>query len=503
MKAKKKIILGATMSLLAGIVFCASTGNVKSLAENPVKSANSTVSTQNLFEYDNEIDSSYVTSATSTDSCLTYNFSIKFKSNVKTTTHSYMLGFYGEGDEYLPLTVKYDVTTSSGKVSRESYFDRPTTVTNYYGFGSNLGSTDRTLRITLNVRSTEQIDKDSVKLSNIFLAEKLSENSSWTPNLNTNFYLGIKAPANYTGDAIPDPVDSSKMFKVEFEKYGTFAGQTSLIYNIEVDALSHYKTAKASYYSRLSSKLSNGDKEVSSPTLFIRYQLYALSNTSFVITFDDGTVRTYSANNVKPNINLSAGKNTVNFLLGDLKPNHIKSIDIKNLTFYIDIATIDYLKTQPGTAISYAFGNIEVDLTDSKTSNINTYLIISTVIFVVVFAGAAIGLYFYRRNKYKNDEFNRMNTKRYIKSSVTAFIGTGSIYYLILFIFHRSNSLSNTTIVSNPCDVPIVIFGILSIIMIGYYARFFLITYKDHKTKKQIEKLKLNSVDDKQDDGTN
>ena len=57
MKAKKKIILGATMSLLAGIVFCASTGNVKSLAENPVKSANSTASTQNLFEYDNEIDS--------------------------------------------------------------------------------------------------------------------------------------------------------------------------------------------------------------------------------------------------------------------------------------------------------------------------------------------------------------------------------------------------------------------------------------------------------------
>ena len=169
MKAKKKIILGATMSLLAGIVFCTSTGNVKSLAENPVKSANSTVSTQNLFEYDNEIDSSYVTSATSTDSCLTYKFSIKFKSDVKTTTHSYMLGFYGEGDEYLPLTVKYDVTTSSGKVSRESYFDRPTTVTNYYGFGSNLGSTDRTLRITLNVRSTEQIDKDSVKLSNICL----------------------------------------------------------------------------------------------------------------------------------------------------------------------------------------------------------------------------------------------------------------------------------------------------------------------------------------------
>ena len=97
-----------------------------------------------------------------------------------------MLGFYGEGDKYLPLTVKYDVTTSSGKVSRESYFDRPTTVTNYYGFGSNLGSTDRTLRITLNVRSTEQIDKDSVKLSNIFLAEKLSENSSWTPLLSWN-----------------------------------------------------------------------------------------------------------------------------------------------------------------------------------------------------------------------------------------------------------------------------------------------------------------------------
>ena len=131
---------------------------------------------------------------------------------------------------------------------------------------------------------------------------------------------------------------------------------------------------------------------------------------------------------------MSAGKNTVNFLLGDLKPDHIKSIDIKNLTFYIDIATIDYLKTQPGTAISYAFGNIEVDLTDSKTSNINTYLIISTVIFVVVFAGAAIGLYFYRRNKYKNDEFNRMNTKRYIKSSVTAFIGWYSSFSIDLIL---------------------------------------------------------------------
>jgi uncharacterized membrane protein len=115
----------------------------------------------------------------------------------------------------------------------------------------------------------------------------------------------------------------------------------------------------------------------------------------------------------------------------------------------------------------------------------------------VLYTGGTIGLYFYQKNKYKNDEFNRVNTKKFVRSALIA----GSFILLwtaeILVLVGRGTAFKNSLIVFNPLDVFIVVLSIILIIFTGYYIKFAIGKFKDNKAKRESARLKLSeSVSD-------
>ena len=132
--------------------------------------------------------------------------------------------------------------------------------------------------------------------------------------------------------------------------------------------------------------------------------------------------------------------------------------------------------------------------------DIDLTLIIFAVSYIVVYCGIAIGLYFYLKNKFKNDEFRRIKTKKYIQKAGLGLAGLGIVLYAVLFVILRLTAFANSVVVFNPIDPFIIGFGIAAILAIGYFIRSLIITIKAEKQRRTTIKLQLDK--DVDDDGT-
>ena len=75
-----------------------------------------------------------------------------------------------------------------------------------------------------------------------------------------------------------------------------------------------------------------------------------------------------------------------------------------------------------------------------------------------------------------------------------------AVVLAIAFIILRNTVFTAAIAVYNPVDTFIVIFGIASIIIIGYYIRNMVLAYKARSQKKKATKLGL--LNEVADDGT-
>ena len=128
-------------------------------------------------------------------------------------------------------------------------------------------------------------------------------------------------------------------------------------------------------------------------------------------------------------------------------------------------------------------------------------LIIVAIIYIVVFVAGTIGLYFFLKNKYKNDEFRRMKNKPFIIKALLFLLGSMVVVFDIIFIVLRGTALNNAIVVFNPADAFIIVLSVLSVIIIGYFVKYLVGVIKTEKERRRIIKLKLN--EDVEDDGTN
>jgi hypothetical protein len=157
-----------------------------------------------------------------------------------------------------------------------------------------------------------------------------------------------------------------------------------------------------------------------------------------------------------------------------------------------------------GSEIKYRFGSIPFALSGNQTiaSNISYDLVmwLSFGIFLIAFIGCDYALYRYRKEKYKNDEFNRVDPKHFIKRSALAGFYLELWLLEIVALAGRGSAMHNTLVVKNPFDIFIVVISVLLIIFTGYYIKYFIAAFKDNRTKKRAAALKLD--EDKDDDGT-
>ena len=189
----------------------------------------------------------------------------------------------------------------------------------------------------------------------------------------------------------------------------------------------------------------------------------------------------------------------------DFSASKVKTFEIMNLTIQMDLLTTSDSGSKAMLAksqASYKFAYLTI-INDEKIKvlNWNVILIGLLVTYIAIFTAGAFALYKYKKEKYKNDEFKRVNDKKYLKSSVLYGLGFMVIVYAITFIFMRASGFANTIVAFNPTDPLLIAFAIAGMIIGGYFIVLAIKAIKTEKERKKAIRLKLN--EDVEDDGTN
>ena len=153
--------------------------------------------------------------------------------------------------------------------------------------------------------------------------------------------------------------------------------------------------------------------------------------------------------------------------------------------------------------ISYKFAYITVinQETPIQVFNWNIFLVIFVLAFIVLYSAGAVGVYFFMKEKFKNDEFRRVNGKKYVKKAVIGGLGATVVATAILLIVMRLTGFKNTIVSFNPTDPLLIGFSIVALIVTGYFIVMLVKLIKVENERRKIIKLKLN--EDIDDDGTN
>lgn len=446
-----------------------------------------------------DIDNAFkVTIANPTKTNHSQSFTITF--NVDESEESYILGYHGSKDEdmYYPLVAVYNLKDKSTNEIMEVAEELPLkSATDIFdGIGTEMGQTYITISFDFVFSDDEEFCNDYLTIYNIF-GYKTDENKKLTIDKDKNYKCKIDLSKTSSVDV--EPYFSATLDGIyNYGPYTTF----DVTYNNTTAEL--YKEKKASTYKKNEEDITAGKSVIQSAitnvqTAYFRFEYY------------DGTIEEISINDfsITSSQTIKQGVSKSRYLVKDLSLDNLKSFSLRGVSLTIQIYSVledNVTKVKPNTSLVARVGcvyfkNGESDNIDnvSKT-NIILVIVIATLVYLVAVALAIAGFYLYEKNKYKNDEFRRVNPKKFFKTATIAYLGGLDFLLAILYISFRANGFHNTYTTFNPLDNFIVVTCILLIFFIGYFVKYFISFFKDRKARKENEKLKLNDAVD--NDGT-
>lgn len=243
-----------------------------------------------------------------------------------------------------------------------------------------------------------------------------------------------------------------------------------------------------------------------------RYTLSNLNSSKLVISYRDGQAVKTAELPIKspsPVIELGQEKNNiVSFMvnassIGNIDAKNILALGVSGMTVNIHLYNKKSHAVVQNTQLLNVFGNVEVlPLSDKDLGyfDINLYLVLFYVALTVGYAAIAVILFFYKKNKYKNDEFRRMKPKAYVKSAVLGYVGLALISAAINFVVLRFGVFNSTVPTFNPIDAFVIGFVIAGAIALGLFIKNGAAAIKLMKHRMQVKKLHLDK--DVVDDGT-
>ena len=403
-----------------------------------------------------------------------------------------------------PLIVTYDVKKTSGEVETKSMeLDVIDSLNPYDGVGSKLGKNQFSRTIDFEVDVDSDIDPDSFVFSNIYRAKlnesgKIAFDSKNLPESDGE----CKAAAVKRFSKV---INLSDIITFKFKKISTFSGYTTISMDVDLVTPSAYPVLMPSVYNNYLPEINEGKYR-------IRYAFYNVNSASYNIGYKVNGEVVYKQVKVKSPIATFELKheeaNHVSFLIknsdvgDDFNPNNLVEFDLIGAYVNVHLWNVKNNSKLGRSEYCKRFGHISVMSANDemKQFNVDVFLSLFFVAYIAIYVAAATGLYFYLKNKYKNDEFRRMKTKPYLKKAGLGLGGSGVILLATLFIILRTTALKDSIVVFNPADIFIVIAGLASIIILGYFIKFLVQTTKANKQRKTAIKLKLN--DDVADDGT-
>lgn len=439
---------------------------------------------------------------------------IKFKNNnsnisqnkAEANEKSYTIGYVDKENpaNSKPLIVAFDVTKADGSVV-PTQIELPVDSSNDYEVVGKLGAKVYSKSITIMLDIGDTIIDETVTLYNIFEGNQIPAPSGGGNIIVPDTSVEYKVSPRLVYSNI---LYARDFVDVEFVNLGSFINYTSITINLNCKRDVYIENKPAAYESQ--------KENIDKGSTYLRYRLTNLNLAYFNITYIGNDGNTYNER-VKFDVKNSAaivggiGKNNFTFLFDNnsfthgINAENIRGISFDGLTITVDLFT-ETGKASNGSTLSATFGSLLVVDPNVNKGSLNTYdlnfvCILSLIIFVVAYVLGTIGLFFFSKEKYKNDEFKRVVPSRFFKRATIIGVGLMVIMYALIFIISRFGIIANNTVVFNPIDIPIIIFAVLAILFIGYFVKEMVGAYKNYKQNK--ERIRLNLDADKVDDGTN
>lgn len=246
--------------------------------------------------------------------------------------------------------------------------------------------------------------------------------------------------------------------------------------------------------------------------IVFRFTFSSLNLASLVVTYKKNGVQETTKIPVKspsPVFEVPKEKGNVlsfmvsNSALKGVDTSAITAVGLSGATINIHLFNNETNNLVQNTAKLQVFGNIEIlPQVDSGLSffNINGYLLLFFGALTLIYVILAVALFFYKKNKYKNDEFRRMRPKAYIKSAALGYLGLALILAALNFIVLRFALFNSSIPTYNPIDAFVIVFSIMAAISIGLFIKNFATAVKLAKKRREIKRLQLDK--DVADDGT-
>ena len=413
-------------------------------------------------------------------------------------TQNFIIGWYPKTGEQKPLTLEYKVSVNGG-TAETRYFDfAPTSTSSLFEcVGRQVNDYTKSLYCDIPLAEGEEIDFSSTVLHNIYRARTVGETAITEPELSQAYSIKPK-------QGFSRAYDINDFIKCSFTGLSTFSGFSAIDLNVDISEANIYEHLKSNYYNTHLNDIKSGK-------LKIRYRLTSLTLCSFRITYRDGSEDVQKDVKIVTPVaqfKLEQQKgNRVSFLFknSDIAPN-FSADKIKAVSFVGLYVTLDLLAQKGPIARSnvitrFGYHSIMPYTEKAHLFDINAFLIILLIAYIAIFVGTTIGLYFYLKNKYKNDEFRRMKNKSYFTKAALFLFGSLVVLFDLVFIVLRASALNNAIVVYNPADAYIIVLSVMSVVIIGYFIKYMVGVIKTNKERRRIIKLKLN--EDVDDDGTN
>lgn len=507
--SKSFLYLVIGVSLATSITSFTSNGT-----NNEYKNNDSVVETNNVEVYSDEGDTSLgtlnsdleirVRNYAVTDLTASFQLSISFKSDGN-LANNYYVGYYAPGYDNYGAQLSFDLKESDGDiVKRTALINRVQDNSYYDGIGSSLGYNSLSTFCDININYGEEVlFENGFQLINVF---------SYDPDTKT---VDLENPTyiecNYQ-DLIspyyPTHYEVADFFKVTYNRSSNFSNYSSFIFDVENYGDELYPTLTATTDRAYSTNIRN----LENGTYYIRSKLSFGGDTQFVLTYDDGTEEVINSSSKAQDISHNG---EIALLFEGIDANRVVNIEIRDIYYQMEIFNTETNSALGRTSFSQRFGRVYTHMSDLYDSNGNValdlgedyphfngdlFVILVATLSTAIFFGIVIPSYFYLKKKNRNDEFKRMNTKQYFTTATYGYLCIESLLLLFSFILLRVNFIDNTLIIYNPTDVYIIVFGVMSIILVGYFIRYFIVMFKNHREKVRRDKLKINQ--DVIDDGT-
>lgn len=421
------------------------------------------------------------------------NVSFSYTVDVGNKDINYIIGNFPAEGTTQPIVVEYKLKGSTD--SKYQALDKKTKSTIYDGVGYYIYGYVNRLSVVIDLKKGEELDFDSIVVHNIFPALENDEGKEpqYLPDLTKPLFA--KPHKMFT-----KIYDLSEFMKITFDRVSTFGNYISIGTRIDIVNGGHvFEELRPGQYSNYKDKIASGKA-------YIRARFTSLPLASYRVKVNgEETISSVSTPITQIVLSKNSG-NRVNFMI---KKDQLKNgFDLKTFEYFaLENLIVSLDVVENGTIIKRTvahtkFGCVYFFTPDDQIKSFN-----GTLFLILFIAGYAIGavalsivLFFVFKIKYKNDEFRRLKPKQFIKKAIIYSLTSLAVVVFIAFIILRTTVLLSSIVVYNPLDVFITIFGIATIIIIGYYVKEIIAFVKANKQRKKV--LKLGLANDIADDGT-